>query len=147
MGTNFPTSADTVASLHAAGESYNSEDEMTLNLAAAVIALEAFLLTGKGISGVGNAYRVARGVNTQVAATDTIATGLATVVAVVAQFADAPSIKQLFCSASIGDQAGSPVAGSFLLSTYKPTATNDVTPTAATDFSENKKINWIAIGT
>lgn len=146
-GTAFPTSADTVASLRADGVTYVQENQMVDNVAAAAVAIENYLLTGKGAAGIGNGYRIARGVNTQAAATDTIVTGLATVVAVVASFEDAPSIKQLFVRASIGDQAGSPAAGSILMSTYKPTAVNDVTPVAATDFSENKKINWIAIGT
>ena len=146
-GTTFPTTADTVASLRASGETYNSEDEMTNNIAAAVVALEAYALTGKGISGVGNGYRVARGVNVQVAASDTVVTGLTTVVAVVVSWRDAPTVKQMFVNASIGNQAGAPAAGSILIRTYKPTAVNDVTPIAATDFSENLATNWIAIGT
>ncbi len=45
-------------------------------------------------------------------------------------------------SASIGDQAGAPAAGSILLKTWKPTATGDATPIAATTFG--KKVNWWA---
>lgn len=146
-GTAFPTSADTVASLRASGETYNSEDEMTNNIAAAVVAVEGYLLTGKGAAGVGNGYRIARGVHTQVAASDTVVTGLATVVAVVASFQTGPTVKQLFVEATIGNQAGAPAAGSVLIKTFKPTAVNDVTPVAATDFSENLEIAWIAIGT
>lgn len=91
-------------------------------------------------------YKVARGEHTQVAASDTIVTGLATVVAVVV----APrtrTVKQLFFNASVGDQAGTPAAGSILVTSQKPTAVNDVTPIAATDFTDNIKVNWIAIGT
>ena len=44
-------------------------------------------------------------------------------------------------------KAGAPAAGSILLKTFKPTAVNDVTPTAATDFSENLVVAWIAVGT
>lgn len=87
------------------------------------------------------------GQHVQVAASDTVVTGLSTVVAVVASFDTGPTVKQEFLAASIGDQAGTPAAGSILLKTYKPTAVNDVTPVAATDFSENLKINWIAYGT
>jgi hypothetical protein len=47
-------------------------------------------------------------------------------------------------SASIGDQAGSPASGSFLLKTWKNTGGTDPTPAVATTFS--KKVNWIAIG-
>lgn len=146
-GTTFPTTADTVASLRASGETYNSEDEMTNNLAAAVVALETYALSGAGVGGVGNGYRIARGVHTQVAASDTVITGLATVVAAVASFQTGPTVKQLFVNASIGDQAGAPAAGSILIGTLKPTAVNDVTPTAATDFSDALEIAWIAIGT
>lgn len=81
------------------------------------------------------------------AASDTVVTGLATVVAVIAAFDSAPTVKQLFCAAQIGDQAGSPAAGSILIKTYKPTAVNDVTPTPATDFTDNLVIAWLAIGT
>ena len=91
--------------------------------------------------------KIARGVHQQAAATDTIATGLATVVAVVVSWRDTPTLKQMFLTASIGDQAGAPVAGSFLAKTFKPTANNDVTPTAATDFTDNLSWNWVAIGT
>lgn len=97
--------------------------------------------------GVGSGYKIARGQHTQVAASDTVVTGLTTVVAVVAEFDSAPTVKQLFLAASIGDQAGTPAAGSILLKTFKPTAVDNVTPTAATDFTDNLKINWIAVGT
>lgn len=100
-----------------------------------------------GVLGVAVGYKMARGVHQQVAASDTIVTGLATVVAVIAQWRDAPTLKQMFVVASIGDQAGAPAAGSVLIKTYKPTATGDVTPIAATDFTDNLSINWIAVGT
>jgi hypothetical protein len=99
------------------------------------------------IAGIAAGYKIARGTHTQVAASDTIATGLATVVAVVASFKSGPTVKQLFLHADVGNQSGAPAAGSFLLNTYKPTAVNDVTPIAATDFTDNVKIDWIAIGT
>jgi len=97
--------------------------------------------------GVAPGYKIARGVHTQVAASDTVVTGLATVVAVVVGFGSAPTVKQLFCAGDIGDQSAAPVAGSVLITTYKPTAVNDVTPVAATDFTDNVKIAWAAIGT
>lgn len=99
------------------------------------------------LQGVAAGYKIARGVHTQVAASDTVVTGLATVVAVVVGFDSAPTVKQLFCAGQIGDQAGAPAAGSVLIKTFKPTAVNDVTPTAATDFTENLKLAWLAIGT
>lgn len=98
-------------------------------------------------AGVAASYKIARGVHQQAAASDTVATGLTTVVAVVVSWRDAPTIKQMFVTASIGDQSAAPVAGSILIATYKPTATGNVTPTAATDFTDNLSTNWIAIGT
>lgn len=108
----------------------------------------------KGIGGVTNAiggtgalYRIARGVHTQVAASDTVATGLTTVVAVIVT-PQLYTVNQQWFGASIGDQAGSPAAGSFLLNSWKATNhTNDTTPVAATTFSDNIPVNWVAIGT
>lgn len=88
--------------------------------------------------------RVDFGQATTVTASDTIATGLSEVVAVVASFDDNPGDDPNYVSASIGDQAGTPAAGSFLLKTWKNTGGTDPTPLAATTFS--KKVNWIAVG-
>jgi hypothetical protein len=50
-------------------------------------------------------------------------------------------------AAQLGDQAGSPAAGSIYTKTYKPTNnTNDCTPIAATDFTDNVVLGWWAIG-
>lgn len=118
-----------------------------LDLVCVEIVGSAASLVAAAVAGVAAGYKIARGVHRQVAAEDTVVTGLATVVAVVVSFDDPPTIKQLFARASIGDQAGAPAAGSFLLKTFKPTAVNDVTPVAATDFSDNMDLAWIAIGT
>lgn len=104
-------------------------------------AASASILAGVGL------YKVARGINTQVAASDTVVTGLATVVACVVSFQSAPTVKQLWCAGDIGNQSGSPAAGSILIKTYKPTAVDNCTPTAATDFTDNLAIAWTAIGT
>ena len=145
--TTFPTTLDTLDGLRYQASSPIQESTMLDNVVGAVLAIEAAYLTGAIVKGVGNAYRVARGVHQQAAATDTIVTGLTTVVAVVAQMRDAPTINILWYSATIGDQAGSPAAGSFNLSIFKPTATGNVTPLAATVFTDNINFNWIAIGT
>ena len=97
------------------------------------------------VQGVASGYKVARGVHSTVAASDTVVTGLATVVAVVATLESDPVLDPLFVTASIGDQAGAPAAGSVYIKTWKATAANDVTPVAATTFT--KSVNWIAIGT
>jgi len=90
-------------------------------------------------------YKVARGQHTTVAASDTVVTGLATVVAVVACLDSDPVDDPFMVTALIGDQAGTPAAGSILIKTWKNTGGTDPTPAAATTFS--KKVNWIAIGT
>ena len=99
----------------------------------------------KLVGGVAADYKIARGVHTTVAASDTVVTGLATVVAVVATLESDPVLDPLLVTASIGNQSGAPAAGSVLIKTWQPTAANDVTPIAATTFG--KKVNWIAIGT
>lgn len=105
------------------------------------------VVTAAVVAGVAAGYKIARGVHTQVAAADTVVTGLTTVVAVIASWQSAPTVKQLFITADIGNQSGAPAAGSVLISTFKPTAVNDVTPIAASDFTENLKIGWVAVGT
>ena len=90
-------------------------------------------------------YKIARGQLTTVTASDTVVTGLATVVSVVASLDSDPVDDPFMCTASIGDQAGTPAAGSVLIKTWKNTGGTDPTPTAAGTFS--KKVNWIAVGT
>ena len=89
--------------------------------------------------------RVARGQHTTVTASDTVVTGLTTVVAVVASLDSDPVDDPFMVTASIGDQAGTPAAGSVLIRTWKNTGGTDPTPAAAGTFS--KLVNWIAIGT
>lgn len=79
-----------------------------------------------------------------VAAVDTIVTGLSKVRAVIATLNDAPVAGCQFVTADVGDQAGAPAAGSFLLKTWKSTAGGDTTQVAATTFG--KKVNWVAFG-
>lgn len=77
-------------------------------------------------------------------ASDTIATGLGVLTSCGASLDDAPVLTCDRATASKGDQAGAPVAGSILLKTWKPTAAGDATPIAATTFG--KKANWWAFG-
>jgi hypothetical protein len=88
--------------------------------------------------------RMAWGQATTVAAVDTIVTGLGALVMVVACLDSDPGDDPEWVSASIGDQAGTPAAGSFLLKSWKNTGGTDPTPAAATTFG--KKCNWIAVG-
>lgn len=97
------------------------------------------------LAGVAAGYKVARGQLTTASAADTVVTGLATVVAVIASLESDPVDDPFMCSAQIGDQAGSPAAGSIIIKTWKNTGGTDPTPLAATTFS--KKVNWLAIGT
>lgn len=73
-----------------------------------------------------------------------VATGLTTVVAAVASLKGDPTLTHMWSGANIGDQAGSPAAGSILIWSMKPTAANDVTPIAAT--TPWSAVDWIAVG-
>jgi len=95
--------------------------------------------------GVAAGYKIARGTLTPATASDTVATGLTTVVAAVASLRGAPSLTHMFNAADIGNQAGIPAAGSILIKSYKPTGAADVTPIAAT--TPWVAVDWIAIGT
>lgn len=93
----------------------------------------------------GKQFNAVAGQQLTVAAVDTVVTGLTTVVSVVASLDSDPIDNPEWVSASIGDQAGSPAAGSILIKTWQNTSGTDPTPVAATTFS--KKVNWIAVGT
>ena len=97
------------------------------------------------VQGVAAGYKIARGTITPVSESDTVVTGLATVVAAVASLKGAPTLTCMFVAADIGNQAGAPAAGSIYIKTYKPTGAADVTPIAST--TPWSAIDWIAIGT
>lgn len=90
-------------------------------------------------------YKLARGTITPTAASETVVTGLTTVVAAVAGFKGAPTLTHMFVEADIGDQAGTPDAGEILIRSKKPTAADNVTPTDASD--PWSAIDWVAVGT
>jgi hypothetical protein len=93
----------------------------------------------------GQPLKFARGQLTTVTAVDTVVTGLAAVIAVVASLESDPTDNPFMASAQIGDQPGAPTAGSVIIKTWQNSAGTDPTPAAATTFG--KKVNWIAIGT
>jgi hypothetical protein len=95
-------------------------------------------------SSKGSNHKIAAGQHTSVTANDTIVTGLARVLFVVASFEDAPALTSAQVVAQIGNQSTAPAPGSIAIKTYQPTATGDGTPIAATGFG--KKINWMALG-
>lgn len=93
---------------------------------------------------VASDVRTVYGQHTTVAAADTIVTGLAAVQGIIAVLDDDPVDGVMDVSASIGDQAGAPAAGSALIKGWKSTD-GDATLIAATTFG--KKVNWVAWGT
>ena len=113
------------------------------------VALEAAAANNDVIEvlmgGAGGGLRFARGQATTATASDTIATGLNTVVAVVAVLESDAVLDPGLVTAQVGDQAGAPAAGSIIIKTWKFTSNANPTPIAATTFS--KKVNWFAIGT
>lgn len=110
-------------------------------VAAAVAASDA--TTGDVLLGAEGGLRTVGGQHTTVAAADTVVTGLALVVSVVASYDTDPADANTYVSATKGDQAGSPAAGSIIIKTWKQSGT-DPTPIAADAFS--KLVNWIAVG-
>lgn len=99
---------------------------------------------GALVGGVAAGYKLARGV-AAVTGSATVVTGLTTVVAVVAVAQDDLDGDALMgVSASIGDQAGSPAAGSIYVKAWKSNGDGDATMVAAT---AEKNVNWVAIGT
>jgi len=99
----------------------------------------------RAINGVAAGYVVARGQHTTVDENDTVVTGLTTVVSAVASLDDDPVAGCQSVSATIGDQAGAPAAGSVQIKSWKATAAGDTAVIAGTTFG--KKVNWIAVGT
>jgi predicted RecA/RadA family phage recombinase len=114
------------------------------NLAFGLAAAAALSADTTGQVLLAPAFRSVGGQVTTVAASDTIVTGLSKVIAVVANLEDAPVIGCDRAQGVIGDQAGAPASGSILIKTFKPTASGDATPVAATTFG--KKVNWLAVG-
>lgn len=99
--------------------------------------------TDRGVAGVAAGYAIARGQHTTVDENDTLVTGLGSLVSIVVSLDDDPVDGCMHVTASIGDQAGAPAAGSALIKTWKSTDA-DATLVAASTFG--KKVNWIAIG-
>jgi hypothetical protein len=97
------------------------------------------------IAGTSAGKKFVAGQLTTVTATDTVVTGLATVIACGATLDDSPGDDPMLVSATLGDQAGAPAAGSIIVKTWKNTGGTDPTPVAASTFS--KKVNWWAYGT
>lgn len=116
--------------------------ETTPPLAARVATAEAAIALLPAAVAAG--YKIARGL-ASITGTGTVITGLATVVAVVATPATDPDgVALAAVSATIGDQAGAPAAGSIVLKAWKVTATGNATLIAATAAAS---LNWIAVGT
>ncbi len=102
-------------------------------------------VSGAAVAGVAAGYKVARGVDAVTNAhsgIETVVTGLATVVSCTATMADDPTTTAEAVTCSIGDQAGSPAAGSIYVKGWK---TLGGTPAASTTTTFNA--NWIAVGT
>lgn len=89
----------------------------------------------------GIAQKTAGAQATTLTASDTVITGLSTVNSCVASMDAAPTTDPEIATCSVGNQTGSPAAGSILIQTWK---TLGGTPAAATTFS--KKVNWVAFG-
>jgi len=139
-GANLADVTASAAEINKLNGMTSSKAELNILTGVTRTAAKINLLT----QGVAGDYKIARGQATTVDEDDTVVSGLTTIVAVVATLNDDPVDGCQFVTASIGNQAGAPAAGSFLLKTWK-CVDGDATLVAATTFS--KKVNWIAIGT
>lgn len=88
------------------------------------------------IVGVAAGYKIARGVSS-ITGTGVVASGLTTIVVVVAVLKDNPSLNATLVSATF-------TGANITLNVWKPTATGDCTPIASTTATN---VEWIAIGT
>jgi hypothetical protein len=86
----------------------------------------------------GDAMKLAYGEHTTVAAADTIATGLTTVLHAVATLRDDPVAGAQHVSAVPGSN------GQITIKSWKATATADTALIAGTTFA--KKVNWVCVG-
>lgn len=153
MGTTVPTDATAGYSVGgvffkrsgAAGAQLYVNEGTTASCAFKALGSQAATGTAAlAVKGVAAGYKVARGVATITGSGDVV-TGLATVVAVTAMMqADASLTNGITVTGTIGDQAGTPAAGSVTLKVWKPTGSDDVTPIAS---AAAVAVNWIAIGT
>jgi predicted RecA/RadA family phage recombinase len=125
-------------------KNFTTDDTKTAIKAVAFAAALSADTTGYVLLDEAGALKTVAGQATTATASDTIVTGLSKVVSVIAGLDDDPGDDPMLVSASIGDQAGAPAAGSFLLKTWKNTGGTDPTPVAASTFG--KKVNWIAVG-
>jgi hypothetical protein len=87
--------------------------------------------------------KIASGQVVTVTATDSVATGLNRVYGAIAVLESAPAINADRAQAVVANQVTTP--GYITINTYKPTATTDATPIAATTpFA--KTVSWLAWG-
>lgn len=112
--------------------------------AVAAAAADSSDTTAAVLLGAEGGLRTVGGMQTTIDADDTVVTGLALVVAACATLASDPVAGAQWVTASIGNQAGAPAAGSIQIKSWKATASGDTAPTAATTFS--KLVSWIAVG-
>lgn len=95
-------------------------------------------------AGVAASYKIARGVFTPEDGSEDVVTGLTTVVAVVCNLVDTPTLTHMWSDATIGDQAGAPAEGSIRVVNRKPTTSGNVAPIDAT--TPWVDVAWIALG-
>jgi hypothetical protein len=88
---------------------------------------------------------MATGRNVMASASDTVVTGLTTVLYAEVSLETAPVLAASYATVQIGNQAGTPAAGSIIIKLWMPTDSTHPTPIAATGYA-NVVVNWIAFG-
>lgn len=89
-----------------------------------------------GVVGIASGYKIARGVSS-ITGTGVVASGLTTIVSVVAVLKDNPSLNATLVSATFS-------GANITLNVWAPTSSSNCTPVAS---STATNIEWIAIGT
>lgn len=146
---NFKNAADTFTSFftnaNTAARTYTFQDRDGTIADNTDLAGKQDVLTNP-VVGVGADYKIARGVSSITGSGDVV-TGLTTVVSItVTPQSDLDGDTLAGCSATIGNQAGAPAAGSVTIKCWKVTtggAAGNPTLIAA---DAAKSVNWIAVG-
>ena len=100
------------------------------------------MVKGELVNGVisgSTVYKTASGSFTPTGPVTPVSTGLSTISSVVCSMGGAPKALHTFTTATTGS-----VAGTIVISCFKPTSTSNPTPIAAT--GSYVDVNWIAVG-
>lgn len=108
-----------------------------------LVASAAMLVEDKVVVGLASGRKIAAGVASITGSGDVV-TGLATVIGAVVSIQDNITTAADRPQVTVGDQAGTPAAGSITIKVWKPTSSGNNTPIAA---AGAVSVAWVAYGT